>query len=207
MDGFTFFKSYHDSAQHLSKKDQSLFYKMIIDYIFKSEEPTATGHIMGFWLLTKPTLDKSIARAKSGQTQIKTKSNPNQKTIKPKVVTSEEKEKEKDKDKEYKKSIKKDFTFNLSGKQSFDNLSEEYIDNLNRYIITSEHIMTFEHFRNTCLANGYKYKNFSLAYLNWAKKNTDNPHISKHTSQTTTNSTIDKFFNGAESEIIDARIN
>ena len=67
MDGFTFFKSYHDSAQHLTKKDQALFYKIIIDYIFTGVEPSGSGHLMGYWLLTKPNLDTSIARGKSGQ--------------------------------------------------------------------------------------------------------------------------------------------
>ena len=96
MDGFTFFKSYYESAQHLNDADQALFYKLVMDYMFTGEEPNLTGHIMGFWLLAKPNLDTSKARAKSGQT----KSKPNQKTIKrkskPKPSPLEDKDKDKD---------------------------------------------------------------------------------------------------------------
>lgn len=99
MDGFTFFKSYYESAQHLSDQDQAHFYKMIMDYMFTGEEPEIEGHLMGFWLLVKPTLDTSKKRAKAGQK----KSNANQTQIKkkskPKPSPLEEKEKEKDKDK------------------------------------------------------------------------------------------------------------
>jgi len=59
MDGFTFFKSYYESAQHLSDKDQAQFYKLIMDYMFTGEEPQLQGHLMGFWLLVKPNLDTS----------------------------------------------------------------------------------------------------------------------------------------------------
>ena len=78
MDGFTFFKSYYESAHHLSDKDQALFYKCIMDYMFTGKEPDIEGHLMGFWLLIKPNLDTSKKRAKAGteqnQKQIKTKS-------------------------------------------------------------------------------------------------------------------------------------
>ena len=101
MDGFTFFKSYYESAQHLSDKDQAQFYKLIMDYMFTGVEPQLQGHLMGFWLLTKPNLDTSKNRAKAGQT----KSKANQKQIKsktkPKPSPLEDKERDKDKDKDY----------------------------------------------------------------------------------------------------------
>ena len=67
-----------------------------MDYMFTNKEPSATGHLMGFWLLVKPTLDTSKKRANAGQKKAKAK----QKQIKPKSNTKpsplEEKEKEKD---------------------------------------------------------------------------------------------------------------
>jgi len=96
MDGFTFFKSYYESAQHLSDKDQAQFYKLIMDYMFTGEEPQLQGHLMGFWLLTKPNLDTSKSRAKAGQT----KSKENQKKIKPKSKPKPSPLEDKDKDKD-----------------------------------------------------------------------------------------------------------
>ncbi len=72
------------------------------------------------------------------------------------------------------------FTFTLKKITAFDNLTNEYINELNRYIVKSEYALTFEHFRDTCLANGYKYKNFSLSYLNWAKKDFNSPAQKSH---------------------------
>ena len=82
-------------------------------------------------------------------------------------------DKDKDKDKDKIREVKL-FTFNLDKKYSFDFLSQEYADKLKDYILKSEYTMSYEDFSNACLSNGYKYKNFSLAYLNWAKKDYNN---------------------------------
>ncbi len=96
MDGFNFFRSYYASAQHLSDEDQALFYKIIMDYMFTDTEPQLEGHLMGFWLLVKPTLDISKKRSKAGHTKSKT----NQKQIKPKSKPQHRPPKEKEKEKE-----------------------------------------------------------------------------------------------------------
>ena len=70
---------------------------------------------------------------------------------------------------------KEKFSFNLSTKKTFDNLSSGYVSKLESYITDSKYSLGFEHFKNTCLANGYKYKNFSFAYNNWAKKEFNKP--------------------------------
>jgi len=100
MYGFTFFKSYHEAAKHLSDEDQGIFYKAILDYMFDDVTPTFEGHLMGFWMLVEPNLKTSKLRSKAG----KTESKQNQKEIKPEskpeLSPPKEKEKEKERDKE-----------------------------------------------------------------------------------------------------------
>lgn len=92
-------------------------------------------------------------------------------------ANAEQTESHKDKirqDKNIKKDTnvsKKSFTFTLPTKKYFDSLSEEYITNLKEYIENKQdRNLSFEKFRDQCLANGYKYKNFSLAYNSWNAK-------------------------------------
>ncbi len=119
-------------------------------------------------------------------------SNPPTQNVKPPMTKSQE-----TKDKTHMKTHTnthtrtKDFSFNLDKKYSFDFLSQEYIDHLKAYIEKSEHSMTYEHFTNTCLANGYKYKNFSLAYLNWAKREPVNTSTHQKSSTMTA---LDRYY-------------
>jgi len=155
MDGFTFFKSYYESAQHLSDKDQAQFYKLIMDYMFTGEEPQLQGHLMGFWLLTKPNLDTSKSRAKAGQA----KSKPNQKKNKPKSKSkpSPLEEKDKDKDKERDNTIVEIISFlNTKANKNFKANSKT----------TTSHI-------NARLKEGYSLEDFksviSKKTLAWSK--------------------------------------
>lgn len=100
MQGFNFFRSYYESAQHLSDEDQAHFYKMIMDYMFTGEEPQITGHLMGFWLLVKPNLDISIKRSKAGQNKSKADQKKIKTTSKTEPSPPKEKEKEKERDKD-----------------------------------------------------------------------------------------------------------
>jgi len=164
MDGFTFFKSYYESAQHLSDKDQAQFYKLIMDYMFTGEEPQLQGHLMGFWLLTKPNLDTSKSRAKAGQR----KSKANQKQIKPKSKPkpSPLEDKERDKDKDIKKDIKKSFTFKLSQVTQYENLSEKYINELYNYAKDADMV---EAMRDYHSSNGKGFKDWSAAFRTWKR--------------------------------------
>ena len=65
------------------------------------------------------------------------------------------------------------FSFTLKTLKQFDSLSKEYVDKLNYYIFSLPlpHL-SFEEFRDGCLAKGYKYKNFKLAYNKWNKNYT-----------------------------------
>jgi len=207
MDGFTFFKSYYESAQHLSDKDQAQFYKLIMDYMFTGEEPQLQGHLMGFWLLTKPNLDTSKSRAKAGQT----KSKENQKKIKPKSKPkpSPLEDKERDKDKDIKKDIKKDFTFILSKVTQFKNLSLDYRNNLFIYaekqpngLELSKAMIDYHQ------SNGKGFKDWSAAFRTWVR---NDKKFSKQTFKSNTNnskSALDKVFGDKDDtqNIIDVEV-
>ena len=75
--------------------------------------------------------------------------------------------------KEFKEEKERDiepFSFTLKTKKPFSSLSDEYKDNLEAKIKASGLPLDWTSFRDACIANGYKYQNFWLAYQNWAKK-------------------------------------
>ena len=166
-DTFIFYRSIFESAQMLNEKDRLEFYEAVMGFSLNFKKPPLEGMPEAMFTLIEPTLDKSNKGYIAGK-----KNTPDKHP--PRVATKHPTDnKDKDKDKDIKKQVKKDFTFNLSNKHTFDNLSEEYVLKLNEYIIKQPYDLTFEHFRNSCLASGYKYKNFSLAYLGWAKKDSN----------------------------------
>lgn len=73
-----------------------------------------------------------------------------------------------------KENQKKDFSFTLKQKTKFANLSDEYQtklkEKIERLMQEKNYTLSFEDFKNSCLANGYVYTDFSLAYQNWAKR-------------------------------------
>ena len=70
---------------------------------------------------------------------------------------------------------KEPFSFTLKTKKPFSSLSDEYKDNLEAKIKASGLPLDWTSFRDACIANGYKYQNFWLAYQNWAKKDFNKP--------------------------------
>ncbi len=79
-----------------------------MEYMFDEIEPTVKGHLMGYWLLTKPNLNVSKAKSKPNQTQTKTESKQNQNRIRPKPKPNQSPPKDKDKDKDKDKEGDKD---------------------------------------------------------------------------------------------------
>lgn len=69
--------------------------------------------------------------------------------------------------KEGKKS--KSFSFTLSQKTQYENLSQEYKDNLKKEIESFNGVLSFEDFVLSLEAKGYQYKNFLSAYKQWNK--------------------------------------
>jgi len=72
---------------------------------------------------------------------------------------------------ENKKVIKKEFSFTLSKKQSYDNLSDEYKKKLAaKCLLLDGNIDRYEEFVDALEAKGYQYKNFAKAYQSWDKE-------------------------------------
>lgn len=67
-------------------------------------------------------------------------------------------------------SIVEDFTFSLSQKKSYKNLSADYKARLKDEIEKLNDCVPYEDFISNLEANGYKYQNFLMAYKNWCRK-------------------------------------
>lgn len=67
------------------------------------------------------------------------------------------------------KNKQKAFSFTLGKKMSFENLSAEYKTKLEEFILSTGFAMSYTDFESACVAKGYQYKNFMLAYGNWNK--------------------------------------
>ncbi len=85
-------------------------------------------------------------------------------------IDSLEKEKEKERE-ERERERKRTFSFNLKKKCAYDNLSEEYREKLfGACMLVDGKEDRYEDFIITLRSNGYQYKNFPLAYMNWDKE-------------------------------------
>jgi len=85
INGFTFFRNYHDSLNDLPLEDKKEMLVAIDDFIFEDIEPEFTGFKQTIWKLIKPNLvsSKSHSRLYQDKTKkkskkIKSKSNENQ---------------------------------------------------------------------------------------------------------------------------------
>ena len=67
MDSFIFLRSYYDAAKYLEEDDRASFLAAICGYVFEEKNPLEVleNHTKGFWILIKPSLDKSLASYKS----------------------------------------------------------------------------------------------------------------------------------------------
>ena len=113
INGFTFFRNYHDSLNDLPLEDKKEMLVAIDDFIFEDIEPEFTGFKQTIWKLIKPNLisSKSHSRLYQDKTKkkskkIKSKSNENQNEIsdilenKNKNKEENKKRKEREKEKE-----------------------------------------------------------------------------------------------------------
>ena len=74
---FSFFRSYYEAAQDLSKKERAEFYEAIIEYSFTGKEPEVKGVVSICWKLVKPTLEKSMQDVLNGAKGGRPKKNKN----------------------------------------------------------------------------------------------------------------------------------
>ncbi len=82
-----------------------------------------------------------------------------------------EKEKEKGKGEQAHVRVRERFSFTLSKKQSYDNVSETYKQNLKaKCLITDGNLERYEAFIISLESGGYQYKDFSKTYMAWDKE-------------------------------------
>lgn len=91
---------------------------------------------------------------------------------------------------------KENFSFTLKVKSTIENTKSEYQENLKAYILESGKPMSYEDFYNSCVMQGYKYKNFKLAYDSWNKKKPKQttPVNNSKTRNQTNNDAISEYF-------------
>lgn len=108
INGYTFFRNYHDSLNDLSLEDKKELLVAIDDFIFEDIEPEFDGFKNTIWKLIKPNLTASKNKSSNYQTRTKKKSKKTKsKSNEDDVNTSdllENKNKEKKKNKEIEKN-------------------------------------------------------------------------------------------------------
>ena len=171
-DSFIFYRSIFESAKALQPEDRLKFYEAVMQFSLDFKEPKIYGIVGAMFCLLRPTLDKSNKGYIAGKKASHSKH--------PARVPAKDPADNKDKDKDEDKDEDKVFTFTLKSKRGFDVLGIIYTNKLKEYIKASKYNLSYEVFSESCIANGYKYKNFSFAYNNWAKKEFDNTIPSKN---------------------------
>jgi hypothetical protein len=66
LNAFTFFYSYYEAAKELKDKERLAFYDAIMMYCFDGDEPEFSGIVKALFLLSKPNLSASMAKARAG---------------------------------------------------------------------------------------------------------------------------------------------
>lgn len=74
INGYTFFRSYHDSLNDLSLEDKKELLVAINDFVFEDVEPEFDGFKNTIWKLIKPNLVSSKNKSSNYQTRTKKKS-------------------------------------------------------------------------------------------------------------------------------------
>lgn len=84
--GFTFFRSYYESARELPDAERLALYDALMTNVFEGEEPEVEGIVKALYILIEPILSKSEARAAAGRAggKAKSKQTPSKKKAKPK---------------------------------------------------------------------------------------------------------------------------
>ncbi|OPZ65922.1 MAG: hypothetical protein BWY85_00281 [Firmicutes bacterium ADurb.Bin506] len=103
---FTFFRSYYEAARELPDRQRLALYDAVIKYGLDGEELNLTGIPKSLFILIKPVLDKSIARAQAGAKGGRSKPEPNPKQTPSKSEakthqTPSDKDKDDDKDTDF----------------------------------------------------------------------------------------------------------
>lgn len=74
----------------------------------------------------------------------------------------------------------------------------DLLDFIKRYKQTNKTTLTADNFIISCLANGYKYENFALAFIQWSENQYRNEK--DDTSEINANKIFDEYEKGGENE-------
>ena len=142
MNGFTFYKNYHELIKYLNDEDRLALFDAIVNYIFEDKEPELKGLLNGIWTNLKMPLDTSKNNSGRGgrKTKKKPKTNQNKTDLKP-----NENRLETDSKPNGKQIYISNFLFlfsnlyisNLDNKDKIYNLFKEYLEirNKKKYIV------------------------------------------------------------------------
>ena len=61
-DSFVFYRSFYEAIQDIPKKQRSVIYEAVFEYVFDAKEPTLNGVPSALWKLIRPQLDASQKR-------------------------------------------------------------------------------------------------------------------------------------------------
>jgi len=188
--GFTFYRSFYESLEHLPTNQQVKIYNAICNYALNNVEPNLTSNLKSIFILIKPNIDSAIKRAdngkKGGRPKTKTKPNnnqnkPNKNQSKPKANQSDsdniiEKEKEEDKDidkeidKELDKNKDKDTSKNF-GKFSNVCLNDKQFNQLIFEFGEETTNKTIDELSVYMASKGKTYKNHYATLIGFIKRN------------------------------------
>lgn len=110
INGFTFFRSYHEALKDLDEESKRDILSAIVNYVFEDIEPQLDGFKKTIWILLLPNLKSSKNKSNNAkikstlkQNKIKNKSKQNQTEIND--LMNKDKEKDKNKNKKRKEEI------------------------------------------------------------------------------------------------------
>lgn len=179
IEGFTFFKSYHEALKSLCDRDKKALLVAIVNYIFDDITPDFKGNKKCVWTLIEPHLrvskskaDNARKKSKQNQNEIKLKSNQkhnsnsdllekeNKKENKNKEIEIEDSERENIKREKPIGFTSPTLTEIINFAKSIDFDDEEYCERF------------YNHYQSVGWVNGagIKIQDWKLLFKNWVKK-------------------------------------
>jgi len=207
-DTFVVLSSMLESAKCLDDSLRNELCYVIMEYGFNGELVESSPIIKAIMMSIIPNINSSKSRYKASVDNGKLggrppkhkpndnldKPNDNLEETKTKPNSNLDKDKDKDKDVDKDKVIKQ-FTFSLTTSKLLSSTSKEYQTNLQEYINTSNHSMSYEDFYTQCEMKPYKYKNFKMAYDTWNKNSKQPMKSFKQQDKEKASNTVDTYMN------------
>ena len=207
-----YYKSFYDVSKDLNQKQFYDFNMAIYKVMFFEEhidEIVFTDKVLNLlWKSVKHSVRASVDGycTKKG-TPYNTLFDPLTKPLNKPLANNEQVQEQEQEQEQVQGQGQVEFTFKLKQTTQYENLSSEYISELHSY---AKNLNLLEAMIDYHSSNGKGFKDWSAAFRTWErndKKFSASKPANNRTTQSTTNSTIDKYFaQQNRGEIIDARI-